>query len=393
MAMRRVIVVTGLAFWALGLGAAEYGRQENGTAAPTAQERTSIRMGRSTAARSGTLSKAQGSAGAASSQASWGHLSLPTTGKPAAKGGATASTVPARPAQGVLAAHRNTYARSYVARSLSKVGVTKAPAFVADRNELVQADRGRSLVKAPVKGPTGAAITARPLLPKAGDRDLVRGQMDRINTGEWFDNVDSFNRIETEKGRYYWHRDHGFDYCHYVDKDGSHWYGWYLNGGYFWTRCLNGRWWWYDAVASRWDFYNDGKWWWQDPYHVADLYCYDEGSYVPANVPGDLAVEREEAAQGKDYTSPDGARTVRVESDGKDAYLVDPSANPSFQPVYLASGVQNVQFSDPGNGRPLEILLTLADGSFDIFNADGRAYAPGEKDAEAEQDALANSAQ
>jgi hypothetical protein len=40
----------------------------------------------------------------------------------------------------------------------------------------------------------------------------------------------------------------------------------------------------------------------------------------------------------------------------------------------MASGVQSVQFSDPNNGRPLEIILKLNDGSYDMFNAQGNPY-------------------
>jgi hypothetical protein len=62
-----------------------------------------------------------------------------------------------------------------------------------------------------------------------------------------------------------------------------------------------------------------------------------------------------------------------VQNDG-DAFLYDAALIPSFDPIYLASGVQSVQFSDVNNGRSLEIILKLNDGSFDMFGSDGHPY-------------------
>ncbi|HTC20203.1 MAG TPA: hypothetical protein VK859_05100, partial [bacterium] len=76
-------------------------------------------------------------------------------------------------------------------------------------------------------------------------------------------------------------------------------------------------------------------------------------------------------------TSPDGTRVVKVATDTQDAFLYDTANPPSFQPIYLASGVQSVQFSDAGNGRPMEIILKLNDGSFDMFDGQGNPYNPG----------------
>ncbi len=81
-----------------------------------------------------------------------------------------------------------------------------------------------------------------------------------------------------------------------------------------------------------------------------------------------------EEADQQASTSPDGTRTVKVLAGSQDAFLYDTANPPSFDPVYLASGVQRVEFSDPGNGRPLEIVLKLDDGSFDLFDGDGQPY-------------------
>jgi hypothetical protein len=166
-----------------------------------------------------------------------------------------------------------------------------------------------------------------------------------------------------------------------VDDWGYHWYGWYVGSQYFWTRQYANRWWWYDSDYGRWCFWNDGFWWWQDPAHVGDLYCYNDDSYIPTNSADDqIVVTTGDSSNSTVYSSPDGTRQVKVMGDSQDAFLYDTANPPSFDPVYLASKATNVQFSNTNNGRPLEIILTLSDGSFDMFDGEGNTYNPGNYD-------------
>jgi hypothetical protein len=90
-------------------------------------------------------------------------------------------------------------------------------------------------------------------------------------------------------------------------------------------------------------------------------------------------VNRSDDANARSYTSPDKARIVKVVADTKDAFLYDTAKPPAFKPVYLASGVADVRFSDTGNGngKGLEIMLKLGDSSYDMFDANGNAYNSG----------------
>lgn len=116
---------------------------------------------------------------------------------------------------------------------------------------------------------------------------------------------------------------------------------------------------------------------------MGDLYCYDDEQYVPCNsADDDIIVTGPENASMQSYTSPDNTRIVKVDSDTQDAFLFDNETPPAFVPIYLASGVKNVMFSDTSNGRPLEIVLTLNDGSFDMFDGQGTPYNPGNFDAD-----------
>ncbi|HTA77002.1 MAG TPA: hypothetical protein VK791_07590 [bacterium] len=283
-----------------------------------------------------------------------------------------------------VAVHHHSYVQGYVRKKLQKIGVSAEPNLITDRAEIIHTDRAHSIIKYPQKGPDHLAITASIVSPRHFNDAIVRDHMTIADSPEWQARADRFNMTENQVGHHYWHNDGGITYCHYLDASGYHWYGWYLGDQYFWTRNFNGRWWWYDSDFDRWCFWNNGFWWWQDPYHVADLYCYNDNNYIPCNSADDQVVVTSPDTNSnlQSYTSPDGTKLVKVDPDTQDAFLYDTANPPAFDPVYLASGVQSVQFSDTSNGRPMEIILKLNDGSFDMFDAQGNAYGPGANDAD-----------
>ena len=110
-------------------------------------------------------------------------------------------------------------------------------------------------------------------------------------------------------------------------------------------------------------------------YHVGDLYLYDDGNYIACNSTNDeVVVSTMDQPNSAVYTSPDGTRVVKVMGDTQDTFLYDTAVPPSFNPIYLASKVTNVSFSNTDSGRPLQILLTLSDGFFDIVDNQGNLY-------------------
>jgi hypothetical protein len=204
-----------------------------------------------------------------------------------------------------------------------------------------------------------------------------------LDSADWGARIEQFNSAENRPNQYYWHQGDGFAYCHYLDNLGYHWWGWYAGDQFFWTRYYASRWWWYDSGFDRWCFWNNGFWWWQDPYHVGDLYCYNNDSYVPCNSAEDQVVVTAPADTNEhDYTSPDGTRVVKLFTESQDAWLYDTASPAAFDPVYLASGVSGVNFSNTSNGRPLQIILSLNDGSYDMFDNYGNTYNPGTYDAD-----------
>jgi hypothetical protein len=306
----------------------------------------------------------------------------PAASAPLARPGAQprdqSAPVPARPAPAgneARAISHHPYTQGYVRQRLQKIGVKSEPGFIVDRSEMVIGDRKNSVPPRPERGWNNQELRAKPIGPHRFDVDVVRNHMTRVGRPEFMERIHLANERETERDRYYWHRDQGFEYSHYVDGSGFQWYGWYVGTDYFWTRYNAGRWWWYDTGFGRWCFWNDNFWWWQDPNHVGDLYCYHDSSYIPVNSADDqIDVDAPAQPDSTVFKSPDGSRVVKIASESKDAFLYDAAVPPEFTPKYLASGVVSVEYSDPGTGRPLEIVLKLDDGTFDLLDADGEPY-------------------
>jgi hypothetical protein len=279
--------------------------------------------------------------------------------------------------QAAHAVSHHPYTQGYVRQRLQKMGVKSEPGYITDRKEMVITDRQHTVIPRPDRGWDNQVLRANPIQPRRFNSEVVRSQMSRVGRPEYMSRLEHANREESERGRYYWHRDDGFNYGHYVDNTGFHWYGWYVGDQYFWTRNYAGRWWWYDQGYGRWCFWNDNFWWWQDPNHVGDLYCYNDDSYIPVNSADDpIVVTSNDHPDSSEFASPDGTRIVKIASDSRDAFLYDAEQPPTFEPQYLASGVESVQFSNPKNGNPLEIILKLDDGTYDMLDADGDPYVP-----------------
>ncbi|HTB34265.1 MAG TPA: hypothetical protein VK842_05345, partial [bacterium] len=300
-------------------------REPQRAAAPASHGSMVINMGRpSSGGRYGSVPSQRAAGAYQPARPSWGQVSRPSD----VGGGQAKAAVVARPwqaGQGQLnrysgpglsassVVHHHPYTQGYVRQRLQKLGVKAEPSYITDRSEIIHTDRAHSSIPLPSEGPGHVALKASVMAPRGADGPRLRLQMDLVSRGDWTARLGGFEREEGRPGRYYWHHDNGFDYCHYLDHDGYHWYGWYLGDRCFWTRYYGSRWWWYDADFDRWSFYNDGFWWWQDPYHVGDLYCYSDGGYIPCNSAEDqIVVTQPSAVAVKSFASPDGSRAVKL---------------------------------------------------------------------------------
>jgi hypothetical protein len=223
----------------------------------------------------------------------------------------------------------------------------------------------------------GRAITQAPArLPPQHHAGIVRNEA-------VVRDIRGRERAETVPGRYYWHESGGVRYAHFYDHFGVHWYGFYVGPTFYWTRWWGARWWWWDPVFFRWVYWHDGYWWWQGPdglvyvYVDNDYYPYDEGvggvtTAQSRQVPPSSAASPPSSG-GKAYYSPDGKRMVRLYGDQGEAFLYDLSSEPPKFKAYVAANVTGVRFTGGKDGKPLEFLLDFKDGTFGLFDEEGRS--------------------
>jgi hypothetical protein len=81
------------------------------------------------------------------------------------------------------------------------------------------------------------------------------------------------------------------------------------------------------------------------------------------------------APNDQTYNSPDGTRQVIVSGDSQVAYLYDISGAQAFNPVYLGSGVIDVQFQSDDSGTVIGITTYLDDGAYNLFDQNGQPQA------------------
>lgn len=243
------------------------------------------------------------------------------------------------------------------------------PRPIQNRREILATPKERSIIRAPRMG-----FDNKPFHGNIMRGAPVGRHMAPLHNTVILGRVHAYERSEVVRDHYYWHYDGGFRYCHYYDPWGYHWYGWYVGSDFFWTRYYFGRWWWYDPSFDRWCWWNDNAWWWQNP--SGTVYVYTNNNYAPADsaasVPESEAPNGTEGAQHTEYWDAADHRVVKVL--GQDAFLYSTTNPPEFDPVYLASGVSDVKFSRTTAGAPLQVMLTLDDGSFRLFNGYGDPF-------------------
>jgi hypothetical protein len=249
--------------------------------------------------------------------------------------------------------------------------VKTIPNYIKDRRGILDADKSHSTIHFPQRGLKNESLGARVLPIKEFTNPVVTHRMTFLHSSAFAPRIAQLTSSETQRNHYFWHSGGGFQYCHYVDDWGYHWYGWYEGDNCFWVRYYDDRWWCYDDDFDRWCFWDNDRWWWQDPNHVGDIYLYYDAQYIPADSAKDPVVTTVQAGSEMVYKSPDGTRMIKVMTNGGDAFLFDTVIPPSFDPIYLASNVTDVKFSNTQDGSPLEIMLTLTDNSFDLFDDQG----------------------
>jgi hypothetical protein len=238
----------------------------------------------------------------------------------------------------------------------------------------------------PSSGPRGGSFHASVISPRAMSSISVRNHMAVVNNAGFRDQIVGYNARENVVGRYYWHTYNGSNFCHYYDRWGCNWYGWYFGSSFYWSCWWGNNWWWYDPAYYRWCYWYDGWWWWQDPANVTVTYVYNNGQYVPeqpqeqaqtqnsdeASLVASAPAQNAKPLTIKTFRSKDGSRMVKLAGSGNDAFLYDTGANPAFKAKYLASDVQSAKFSKSADGST-QVTLMMKDGSNELYDADGNS--------------------
>ncbi len=293
--------------------------------------------------------------------------------------------------------NRQTASNRPVSARFQKMGIHSYPKPIP-RGQILVTNRQQSSITYPNRGPNGTNLRVSVIArTNFSSNIVVRNQMATINNVSFRASINNYNATENRVGFYYWHNGGGYNYCHYYDHWGYHWYGWYMGNSCFWTRWYSNNWWWYDPTYYRWCYWHDGGWWWQDPNASSSVYVYVNGQYVSSadpgtnvnvtvngsssqSVPSDSQslnsqpapeVQSAPPPAPKTWNSTDGTRMVKVTGTEQDAFLYDSSGKNSFKAIYLSSNVKNVSYS--GSGDALQITIILNDGSSQTFDSKGNS--------------------
>ncbi|MBV9079520.1 MAG: hypothetical protein JO102_00210 [Elusimicrobia bacterium] len=244
------------------------------------------------------------------------------------------------------------------------------PDRIRNSNNIV---RDRHQIDYPERDGTGAAIS------KSAARVAPQEHTSIVRNTTIIRNIQNERRTEIVPNKYYWHDSAGVRYCHYYDRGGVHWYGFYFGPTFYWTRYYGDHWWWFDARFDRWVYWWGGYWWWPSPTGV--VYVYMDNNYYPYQE-GVVTVKQPEVEappegapsshEGSSYQSPDGRRTVQVFGDRDEAFLYNSSSGQASFMKYLGAGVEKVRFAGGKNGKPLQILIDFKDGTFAFFTDEGQ---------------------
>ncbi len=243
------------------------------------------------------------------------------------------------------------------------------PARFQSQSDIVRDNRH---VAEPKKFGSGEAIRAHHATNPPQDHNAVMGNQEVLR------DISGGRGSEKTRNHFYWHENGGVRYAHYYDDHDVHWYGFYHGPNFYWTRYYMGRWWWYDPTFVRWTFWWDGYWWWMGP---SGYFVYVNNSYYPYQS-GAVTVTSTETmptpdisptpAIGKGFDSPDGRRMVKIMGSQSEAFLYDKSGSMPVYMTYLGRGVDKIRFSEGKPGEPAQILVDFQDGSFALFDMDGK---------------------
>jgi hypothetical protein len=128
--------------------------------------------------------------------------------------------------------------------------------------------------------------------------------MDRLSDPGLFEEIRKTKSVETTPDRLYWHSRDDLNYCHYLDEEGNHWYGWTDEQGFNWVLWRGHRYWWHDPFAKHWLYYYQGYWWRADGQGKDSIQVCVDGEYFLSNGRGDVLSDMGQDGTGGIISAP-----------------------------------------------------------------------------------------
>ena len=128
--------------------------------------------------------------------------------------------------------------------------------------------------------------------------------LDLFSDPELFEQIHKNHSSEAAVGRFYWHSKGDLTYCHLMDIEGNHWYGWSEGGNFHWILWRGHRYWWHDSFAGHWLYYYRDVWWRSDGQDQGQIQACFNGEYYLCDRNGKILKDMGEDGEGNLLSAP-----------------------------------------------------------------------------------------
>ena len=119
-----------------------------------------------------------------------------------------------------------------------------------------------------------------------------------------FEQIHKAHLSEAKVKHFYWHAEGDLTYCHLMDIEGNHWYGWSEGGNFHWILWRGHRYWWHDSFAGHWLYYYRGLWWRADGQDKGQIQACVNGEYYLCDKDGNVLKDMGEDGEGNLLSAP-----------------------------------------------------------------------------------------
>lgn len=123
-----------------------------------------------------------------------------------------------------------------------------------------------------------------------------------------FEQIDKKHSSENTVRQFYWHSEGDLAYCHLMDIEGNHWYGWSEGGNFHWILWRGHRYWWHDHFAGHWLYYYQGVWWRSDGQDKGQIQACVNGEYYLCDRNGKILNDMGEDGEGNLLSAPNSGK-------------------------------------------------------------------------------------